>query len=123
MELGLVSLIQALVAGGLVNVWLVRARMPTAYRGGDSTNLFEEFRAYGLPAWVFYLVGFLKVFGAITLLAGVFFTDVILPTAGMLTLLMLAALAMHVKIGDSLSKMLPALSMLGLCIALVYLTY
>jgi hypothetical protein len=48
-SLALVS--QIVIALGLLNVWLLRAKRPTAYRGGDAQNMKEEFEAYGLPAW------------------------------------------------------------------------
>jgi hypothetical protein len=55
------SVLQAVVALGLLNVWLLRAASPTRYRGGEAQSLKEEFSAYGLPTWFFFLVGVLKV--------------------------------------------------------------
>ena len=39
----------------------------TAYRGGASQTLKEEFAAYGLPSYAFYLVGALKITAAAVL--------------------------------------------------------
>ena len=66
-----IVVIQVVVALGLLNVWLIRPNSPTAYRGGQAQSLKEEFRAYGLPEFVFYLVGALKVGSALCLIAGI----------------------------------------------------
>ena len=36
------------VAAVVLNVWLFRFGKATIYRGGDATNMTEEFAAYGL---------------------------------------------------------------------------
>ncbi len=104
--------LQAIVGLGLLNVWLVRARSATSYRGGDARSLREEFAAYGLPAWVFQLVGVLKIGSAILLLAGIWYRPVVLPAAVVVVVLMLGAIAMHVKVKDPAVKSLPAFLML-----------
>ena len=73
--------IQIVIALGLLNVWLLRARKATNYRGADAQNMKEEFEAYGLPAWSLGVVGFLKIALAILLLAGVWFPSVTKPAA------------------------------------------
>lgn len=108
----LVSLCQALVAFGLLNVWLLRFHRATAYRGGTATNMREEFAAYGLPAWSCHLVGALKVAAALCLLAGFAYPPLVLPAASVVVVLMLGAIAMHLKVGDPLKKSLPALAVL-----------
>lgn len=111
--------LQIALALGLLNVWLLRARLATAYRGGDALTLRDEFRAYGLPVPVFYLVGTLKVGSAVLLIAGIWLSRLVLPAAAVVAVLMIGALAMHLKVGDPAIKSLPALLMLfmsgGLC--------
>ncbi len=45
----------------LLNVWLLRAGRPTAWRGGDAQNMREEFAVYGLPVWLMGVVGVCRV--------------------------------------------------------------
>jgi hypothetical protein len=111
-------ILQIAAAAGLLNVWLLRSRRRTAYRGGDAGSILEEFAAYGLPAWFAYVIGALKVGAAFALIAGIWFPSVVLPAAGLICLLMLGALAMHAKIGDPLKKSAPALGMLLLSLSI-----
>jgi uncharacterized membrane protein YphA (DoxX/SURF4 family) len=113
------SLLQVILALGLVNVWLVRRGSPTAFRGGAAESLEEEFAAYGLPQWVFFLVGVLKVGIAVVLLLGLWTPSLVPPAAGVLVLLMLGAIAMHLKVGDPPIKSLPALAMLAMSASLL----
>ena len=106
------NLIQGLVALGLLNVWLLRFDKSTDYRGGEARSLKEEFATYGLPEWFFYLIGFLKITSAILLLAGFFFTSLVLPAGALVILLMLGAVSMHIKVKDPIKKSVPAVSML-----------
>lgn len=106
------SVLQVILALGLFNVWLIRSGKATGYRGGRALNLKEEFKVYGLPAWFFTLTGALKIGSAIGLLGGIFIPELALASAGLLMVLMLGALAMHVKVKDPLQKSLPALAML-----------
>jgi len=114
-------IIQLLVAFGLLNVWLLRARSKTAFRGGDSLTLGEEFRAYGLPKWAFRLVGTLKLTAAALLISGIWLPALVVPAAAVVSVLMLAALAMHLKIKDPLIKSIPAITMLLMNVAVLYL--
>lgn len=120
-DLSILTLLQVVVGLGLLNVWLVRAGSPTSYRGGDAKNLKEEFAAYGLPDAAFYIVGFLKVGAGLVLLAGLFIDAPVRIAAGVVAVLMLGALAMHVKVSDPPIRSLPATLMLVMCAAIVYL--
>ena len=111
-------ILQVAAALGLLNVWLLRFNRPTAYRGANAASMLEEFAAYGLPAWFAYAIGTLKVGSALALIAGIWFPAVIFPAAALLSVLMLGALAMHVRVRDPLRKSLPALGMLVLCIGI-----
>lgn len=113
------TILQIVVALGLLNVWLVRPRSATSYRGGNAQSLKEEFAAYGLPDLVFYLVGVLKIGSAVALIAGIWNESFVLPAAALVALLMVGALVMHAKVKDPPIKSLPAFLMLlmsaGLC--------
>jgi hypothetical protein len=104
--------LQIIVALGLLNVWLLRFNRSTDYRGGEAKNLKEEFEVYGLPAWFCYFVGFLKIGSAIGLLLGFWIPALVLPSAGLVVILMIGAVLMHFKVGDPLKKTIPAICML-----------
>ena len=107
-------ILQVTVALCLLNVWLLRFHKRTNYRGGDAGSMREEFAAYGLPAWFMFVVGTLKVGAAVCLIAGLWLHFLTLPAALLICVLMLGALAMHVKVHDPLKKSLPAIVVLML---------
>ena len=119
--LSVTNLLQVIVGLGLLNVWLVRGRSSTPYRGGAALTLQEEFAAYGLPGFAFYLVGALKIGAAVVLLAGVWMALPVRAAAGVVVALMVGAVAMHLKVGDPLMKSLPAALMLAMSAAIVAL--
>jgi hypothetical protein len=111
----IVSLIvQIFIALGLLNVWFIRFRKPTPYRGGSARSMPEEFSAYGLPSWVLWAVGGLKVGSALCLIAGIWVPALIAPAATVILVLMVGAIAMHLKVQDPLIKSVPATAMLAL---------
>lgn len=117
-----VSVVLQVIAGlGLINVWLVRPRSATAFRGGSSQTLREEFVAYGLPDWCFYAVGASKIVSAVMLIVGIWVPQLVLPAALVIAVLMVGALAMHVKVKDPLTKSVPALLMLAMVIGIALL--
>jgi len=116
-------LLQVILGLGLLNVWLLRSSRATAFRGGDSTSLRQEFAAYGLPTWFFYLVGALKLGCAVSLLVAIWVPELLQPAVGLLVLLMLGALAMHVKVNDPPIKSLPAALMLLMSGTLLSLSF
>jgi len=120
--LTLPSVLQLVVGLGLLNVWLVRPKSATAYRGGEATSLQEEFAVYGLPSFAFYVVGALKITAALILVAGVWLALPVVPAAGVVAVLMVGALLMHVKVGDPVKKAVPATVMLALCAAIILLS-
>ena len=107
-------ILQAIVGLGLLNVWLLRRQSATAYRGGEAKNLKDEFAAYGLPAPMFYIVGGLKIVSGVLLLVGLAYPPVVLPAAAVVAVLMMGAVAMHLKVGDPVSKYVPAALMLAM---------
>ena len=119
--LSLANLLQPIVGLGLLNVWLVRRRSATAYRGSTAQTLQDEFAAYGLPGFAFYLVGALKVGAALVLIAGMWMALPVRAAAGLVAVLMLGAVAMHLKVSDPLRKAVPAALMLAMSAAIVAL--
>lgn len=120
-----VSLLQVLIALGLVNVWLARAGRATKYRGAGAKNMKEEFTAYGLPSWFMYVVGFFKIVIASVMLITLFMPYLMYPLGFpaliLLSVLMLGAISMHIKVKDPLVKALPAISMLAMSLGIIYL--
>lgn len=105
---------QLLIALGIFNVWLIRFSKSTKYRGGNAENLREEFRVYGLPNWFMVVIGISKVALACCLIAGFLYPALTRPAAMGMALLMLGAIAMHLKVRDPLLKSLPAVAMLAM---------
>ncbi|MFT7679669.1 MAG: hypothetical protein ACI8QC_003674 [Planctomycetota bacterium] len=114
-EIMVPSILQVVVALGLLNVWLLRSHKQTGYRGGSSSSLKEEFSAYGLPFWAFYFVGLLKIGSALMLLAGIWFPATVEPATITVSGLMIGAIAMHIKVRDPLVRSAPAIAMLVMC--------
>lgn len=118
-------ILQLLVAFGLLNVWVIRSNLVTPYRGSNSCSLKSEFAAYGLPLWSFYVVGFIKISAALLLLLGLWIPFLVFPSALVVSLMMLGAVYMHIKVRDPFKKVLPALIMLllsiGICFGSLYL--
>jgi uncharacterized membrane protein AbrB (regulator of aidB expression) len=92
----------------VMNVWLFRFNKATIYRGGEASNMIEEFAVYGLSETIVYVVGALKVLAAIGLLAGLFYRKAILPAAALMAALMIGAIVMHLRVEDEAIKFLPA---------------
>lgn len=115
------SVLQFIVGLGLLNVWIVRARSATGYRGGSATSLKEEFDAYGLPDVAFYVVGGLKIVSGLILIAGIWVSAPVVPAAAVVAVLMVGALTMHVKVGDPVQKSVPAALMLLMSLGIVFL--
>lgn len=81
----------------------------------------EEFAAYGLPAWSVGVIGTLKILCALGLLIGIALPLLVDPSAIALGILMLGALAMHLKVGDPPRRSVPAVLMLAACVLIVVL--
>jgi uncharacterized membrane protein YphA (DoxX/SURF4 family) len=114
-----VIVIQLVISLGIVNVWLLRFGKQTQWRGGSAATMAEEFATYGLPTWFVPVVGFLKLACAAALIAGIWVPVLVRPAAFGLAVLMLGAVAMHIKVKDPAKKSLPAFSMLVLCLVVV----
>ena len=108
----LIMVLQLIIAIGLINVWLFRFNKATEYRGGNAKNMKEEFIAYGLPVWLMYFVGAMKVSIALMLVISFWVEELLIYNLLALATLMIAAVLMHVKVKDPLKKSYPALSIL-----------
>ena len=122
MTLIMVMVLQLIIAIGLINVWLFRFNKATEYRGGDATNMKEEFIAYGLPVWLMYFVGAMKVSIALMLIISFWVEELLLYNLVALAGLMIAAVFMHVKVKDPIKKSYPALSILFMIALIMYFT-
>ena len=114
-------IIQLILALGIYNVWIINYTKGSKYRGGNSTNMSEEFQAYGFRSWFMKIVGFSKLTLATLLIAGIWFPYLINPSAFLIGTLMVGALFAHIKINDPFVKSIPALIMLILCSTLIIL--
>jgi hypothetical protein len=119
----IISILQVVLAFGLINVWLLRFNKKTKYRGKGAGNMKEEFSAYGLPAWSVYVIGTAKLLVATAFIVGLWIPMLVYPAAGILVVLMLGAVSMHIKVRDPFIKMLPALLMLAMALAVVLLIH
>ena len=112
--------VQVLIAASIFNVWILRYGKPTSWRGGAAKSMKEEFEIYGLPGWFMKLTGFLKLTLAALLIAGIFVPVLIKPAAIGMAVLMLGAIAMHIKVQDSLVKSFPAFGFLVLSLLIIF---
>jgi len=114
----LVISLQVITALGIFNVWFIRSGAKTRWRGGEARNMKEEFGVYGLKPPVMIVAGGAKILCAIGLITGIWQPSIVVPSSVTLALLMVAAIAFHIKVRDPLPKSLPALTMLVLCLAI-----
>ena len=114
--------LQLVIACVIFSVWIIRPNWKTPYRAGDAMNIKEEFAVYGLPDWSVYVVGATKIALAIALLAGYWKSELVVPAAISMAILMAGAVLCHLRIKeDSISRAVPASSMLlmSLFVALI----
>lgn len=107
---------QVVIALGIANVWLVRSKRSTAFRGGAAKTMEEEFAVYGLSPTMMRLVGAAKLGLAALLVVGIWVPVLVRPAAIAMALLMVGAVSMHVKVKDPPVKALPASVMLVLSV-------
>lgn len=111
-----------IVSLGILNVWVLRRDQPTDYRGQAAQTLREEFTAYGLPGWIFQVIGVTKVGLAAALLLSLWWPELAQPSAMALGLIMVVAFAMHLKVKDPLIKSVPSLIVLAMCVGIFVLS-
>ncbi|MGB0367313.1 MAG: DoxX family protein [Flavobacteriaceae bacterium] len=111
----------SLVSGTVFYVWLLNMNNASPYRGGVAVSLKEEFLAYGLSESIFYLIGGIKLLAALSLFFGLRFKRIVVPSTQIIAVLMIGAIAMHLKVADPLLKSLPAIGMLSMCLIILRL--
>lgn len=123
MEMETVRIVAQWIVGlGILNVWLLRPKKATAYRGGDAQNMKEEFAVYGLPVWFMYLIGACKVTIALQLIVGTWMPQAVRPAAVAMAVLMSGAVLMHIKAKDTFKKTSASIVMLILSVFIAMAT-
>lgn len=105
---------QTVAALWILNVWFNRFNKDTGYRGGDATNMREEFAEYGFSQKQMYAVGAAKISLASLMLAGLAVPKLVRPASTGLAMFMVGAVGMHVKVHDPIKRALPAITVLTL---------
>ncbi|MTI19689.1 DoxX family protein, partial [Fulvivirga sp. RKSG066] len=111
--------LKLIVGLSILNVWLLNFGKSTRWRGKDANNMKEEFAAYGLSETFMKVIGTLKVLLAIALIASIWYLPVEIYAAGGIAVLMLGAVAMHIKVSDPIMKSLPAATFLILSVVII----
>ena len=112
---------QITIALSIYNVWFFRFNKPTRYRGKDAETMKDEFISYGFPDYFVWLIGFLKVTLATLLLIGIYINSLVFPASVGMAILMVGAIAMHIKVNDDIIKSLPATIFLILSLSVAFL--
>lgn len=105
-------LLQALVAASIFFVWVVRYN-----------NIIQELKQYGVPDWLRDLVGILKLTFALLLLLGIQRASLAVIGSFGIAGLMASAFAMHLRVKNPVSKMLPSLTLLLLSLTIAVVNY
>lgn len=102
MNISIIEVTKILVFSSVLFVWVVRYQ-----------NIVEEFKFYQYPDWLRDLVGILKISFVVMLMQD----NVQLVSVGAtgIMVLMLAALATHLRVKNPFPKMLPAMTLFLLC--------
>ena len=117
----ILKILLVVVSVTVITAWTYNINLDTTFRGGDATNMIEEFEAYGLNQTTMVVVGIFKVSCAIMLLFGLKYRKLILPAAGVMALFMIAAVYFHFSISDPIIPTTPSLLMLVSCLSIIYL--
>lgn len=117
----ILKILLIVVSVTVITAWTYNINLDTTFRGGDATNMIEEFEAYGLNQTTMVVVGIFKVSCAIMLLFGLKYRKLILPAAGVMALFMIAAVYFHFSISDPIIPTAPSLLMLVSCLSIIYL--
>jgi uncharacterized membrane protein YphA (DoxX/SURF4 family) len=86
-------------------------------------NVMEEFKNYGLPAWLRDLVGILKLTFSLMLLIGIERRPLAVAGGLGIAFLMGCAFLTHLRVRNPLFKMLPSLTLLVLSILIAGINY
>ena len=117
----ILKILLVVVSVTVITAWTYNINLDTTFRGGDATNMIEEFEAYGLNQTTMVVAGIFKVSCAIMLLFGLKYRKLIVPAAGAMALFMIAAVYFHLSISDPIIPTAPSLLMLVSCLSIIYL--
>ena len=118
---GILIVFQAVIGLSVLRVWLLNFNKPSKWRAGNAISMREEFEVYGLPDWILYMVGFLKVAFSIGLLAGIWLPELVVTSAAGIAFFMFFAILMHIRVKDPIVKSIPAITFLTLSILIILL--
>jgi len=105
----LMNLAQLVVAISVVYVWTFRFH-----------NVLKEFEQFGLSDLTRNIVGATKISLATLLIAGIWYSSLVLIPSILMGLLMIGAQYFHFKISNPFSKHLPSLILLALSAFIAY---
>tara|TARA_S200000501_G_scaffold375682_1_gene428338 strand:- start:1746 stop:2087 length:342 start_codon:yes stop_codon:yes gene_type:complete len=91
----------------LFYVWVVRYE-----------NIKKEFLDYMLPTWLRDLVGILKLSFSVMILSSD--RDLVWVGSMGIIILMIGAIATHLRVGNPFPKMIPAFTLSFLCVMIIY---
>ena len=124
----IIIILKVIAALGIFNVWILRYNKATEFRGGQAQNLKEEFETYGLKLWSMFIIGGIKISISILFIAGLFTQKLTLLNysdlygAGIMSIIMIGAILMHLKVNDPMKKSIPAITMLTMY-SIIFLNY
>jgi hypothetical protein len=105
----LINLVQLIVAISVLYVWTFRFN-----------NVLKEFEQFGLSDLTRNIVGTTKIALATLLVAGVWYSSLVLIPSILMGLLMIGAQYFHFKISNPFIKHLPSLILLALSVFIAY---
>jgi hypothetical protein len=105
----LLNLAQLIVAVSVVYVWTFRLH-----------NVSKEFQQFGLSDLTRNIIGATKISLATLLVAGIWYSSLVLIPSILMGLLMISAQYFHFKISNPFSKHLPSLILLALSTFIAY---
>ncbi|TVZ23048.1 DoxX-like protein [Dokdonia sp. Hel_I_63] len=111
--------LKCIVGLSILNVWLLRKGQSSPWRGGNANSLKEEFAHYGLSETAMKAVGTIKCLLAVGLLVSIFVPVLEFYSALGIAVMMVGAIAMHLKVGDVLKKSFPAFLFLALSVLII----
>ena len=114
-DLTLSDVLQLTIGVSIVVIWVARTTVASAYRVGNAQTLSEEFTEAGLTEGVYQVMRVLKPIFAFLLVIGIVYKPFFIPCMTFTTLAMVGAVYAHVKVGDNIKKMLPAITLLVFC--------
>jgi hypothetical protein len=105
------SIAQAIVAVSVLYVWIFRF-----------DNVVKEFNHYGLGTLTRSMVGAAKTALSTLLIAGIWYSDLVLISALLMGVFMISAQYFHFKVSNPLQKRVPSFLLLILCLFIAAVT-